>query len=82
MSAHDVAVETTDGNYYQFINVREDVLAAAVRKGAADRVALSLVNTDSAAIVIPWRFIKRITYAPVDVAEYDEAWLLYWENEA
>lgn len=75
----DVAVETFAGDFYQFLSVNEDVLTAAVVKATGDAVALSLVNTESAALVIPWKLIKRILCVPVDVEEREDAWETFWE---
>ncbi len=77
---HDVAVETNEGDYFQFLNVREDVLKSALDTALADGAALSLVNIDSCALVIPWKLIKRIIYVPTEHEEREDAWVTLWEH--
>lgn len=79
-TVHDVAVETNEGDYFQFLNVREDVLKAALDTALADKTALSLVSTDSCALVIPWKLIKRIIYVPTEAEEREDAWITLWEH--
>jgi len=78
IDAVDATVETTDGSFYQFPNVPEARLRAAVDKALGDGAALSVANLDSAALVIPWRLVRRVRYAPVTEAS-DEDWKLLWE---
>lgn len=78
IDAVDATVETTDGALYQFPNVPEVRLRAAVDKALADGAALSVANLDSAALVIPWRLVRRVRYAPVTEAN-DDDWKLLWE---
>lgn len=79
-TVHDVAIETNEGDYFQFLNVREDVLKAALDTALADGAALSLVSTDSCALVIPWKIIKRIIYVPTEAEEREDAWITLWEH--
>lgn len=76
----DVALETDDGGYFQFLNVRAEALMLAVDQALADGVALSLVNADSCALVIPWKLIKSITYVDSSAEERDDAWTTLWER--
>lgn len=77
---HDVAIETPEGDFFQFLNVRAPDLQKAVAKALADGAALSLVNKDSCALVIPWKLIKRIIYVPAEAEERDDAWITLWER--
>lgn len=76
----DVAIETNEGDYFQFLNVCATALRQALDKALADGAALSLVNTDSCALVIPWKLIKRIIYVPVEAEEREDAWVTLWER--
>lgn len=76
----DVAIETDDGDFFQFLNVREVSLRQALDKALADEAALSLVNEDSCALVIPWKLIKRVTYLASEAEEREDAWLTLWER--
>ena len=77
---HDVAIETREGDFFQFLNVRAHDLLQALEKVLADGTALSLVNTDSCALVVPWRLIKRIIYVPAEAEEREDAWVTLWER--
>lgn len=80
MCAVDVAVETGEGSFYQFLCVDERVLRAAIDKALIDGVALSLVSLDnSAAMVIPWRSVQRVMHIDVrcetkKTTEWDVTW--------
>lgn len=76
----DVAIETDNGDYFQFLNVQKGVLGCALDKALEDGAALSLVNIDSCALVIPWKLIKRIIYVPAEAEEREDAWLTLWEH--
>lgn len=76
----DVAIETAEGDFFQFLNMKATVLRDAVDKALADGAVLSLVNADSCALVIPWRLIKRIIYVPVEAEEREDAWVTLWER--
>ncbi len=76
----DVAVETEDGGYFQFLNVYADSLLSAVTRALADGVALSLVNADSCALVVPWRLIKSVSYIASSAEEREDAWVTLWER--
>lgn len=78
IDAVDATVETTDGAFYQFPNIPEARLRAAVDKSVGDGAALSVANLDSAALVIPWSIVRRVRYAPVTEAD-DDDWQLLWE---
>ncbi len=76
----DVAVETAEGNFYQFLSVPLPSLLRAVERVAVGQV-LSMVNIDSAAIVIPGRVIRRVLSVSVLVEARDEsAWSVVWER--
>lgn len=76
----DVAIETNEGDFFQFLNVQEPVLREALDKALADGSALSLVNIDSCALVIPWKLIKGVTYLASGAEEREDAWLTLWER--
>ena len=76
----DVALETNEGDYFQFLNVRKGTLMEALDKALADGAALSLVNIDSCALVIPWKLIRGITYLASGAEEREDAWLTLWER--
>jgi len=76
----DVAIETEEGDFFQFLNVRAADLRKALANALADSSVLSLVNKDSCALVIPWRLIKRIIYVPAEAEERDDAWSTLWER--
>lgn len=79
----DVAVETTAGASYQFLNVALDTLNGAVGKALQDQVAFSLVSKDSAAIVIPWSLVQGIRYISVlDASEHEDAWAELWRRSS
>lgn len=76
----DVAVETAEGNFYQFLSVPMPSLLTAVERLAAGQV-LSLVNIDSAAIVVPGHVVSRILSVSVHVEARDEdSWSVIWER--
>lgn len=75
----DVAIETVEGDLYQFPSVLEEVLRAAVDKAISDRLTLSVVNLASAALVIFWPTISRITFSDASIESADDAWELLWE---
>ena len=82
MEVVDVSVETIEGDHYQFVSVPETVVRAAVALAEADGGPLSMVNLDSAAIVIPWKSVRRVFYASVLADEADpDAWRILWERE-
>ena len=76
----DVAIEVDDGGYFQFLNVPADTLKDAIDRALADGVALSLVNADSCALVIPWKLIKSVTYVASEAEEREDAWITLWER--
>jgi len=79
----DVAIETNEGNFYQFLSVSMPTLLKAVERTASDGVALSMVNIDSAAIVVPGHVIRRVLSVSVLVEARDEgAWSVVWERSA
>lgn len=75
--AVDVLVETVDGACFQFASILMTALTQALDKAVADGAALSLVSLDSAALVIPWSIVQRVSYVPV-VAE--EEWEVLWDS--
>jgi hypothetical protein len=79
-AVHDVAIETNEGDFFQFLNVREEALKGALDQALADGSALSLVNIDSCALVIPWKLIKSITYLASGAEEREDAWRTLWER--
>lgn len=76
----DVAIETDDGSYFQFLNVSADALKAALDSALADGVTLSLVSRDSCALVIPWKLVMAITYVASSAEEREDAWVTLWER--
>jgi hypothetical protein len=76
----DVALETNEGDYFQFLNVRKGTLLDALDKALSDGAALSLVNIDSCALVVPWKLIRAITYLASGAEEREDAWLTLWER--
>lgn len=78
----DVAVETAEGDYFQFLNVDEEALRLAISKAEADKSALSLVSLDSCAIVIPWKLVHCIYYVPVTAPPDEDSWKKLWELPA
>jgi hypothetical protein len=78
----DVAVENSEGNFYQFLYVDERALRAAVDKALADEVVLSLVSSDnSAALVIPWRSVQRVMHIDVRCeAKQETEWVVTWDR--
>ena len=76
----DVALETNEGDYFQFLNVRKNSLMEALDKALADGAAISLVNIDSCALVIPWNLIRSITYLASSAEAREDAWLTLWER--
>jgi hypothetical protein len=78
--AVDVSVETNEGDFFQFLSVPKEDLEVAVAKAELDGVALSLVSSDSAALVVPWKLVKRVAYVPVVSEDRDDAWLTIWEK--
>lgn len=79
-AVHDVAVETAEGDFFQFLNVRAPDLKQALDKALEDKAVLSLVNVDSCALVIPWKLVKRIIYVPAEAEEREDAWVTLWER--
>lgn len=76
----DVAIETNEGNFYQFLSVPMPSLLRAIERLGNGEV-LSLVNEDSAAIVIPCHTIRRIQTVSVLLELRDEStWSLIWER--
>jgi len=84
MSLVDVAVENSEGSFYQFLYVEERILRAAVDKALVDGVALSLVSSDnSAALVIPWRSVQRVLHIDVSCeSKQTTEWTVVWERAA
>lgn len=80
-SVVDVAVETFEGELYQFPNMNEASLRQALTKALGDHTALSLVNLSGAALVVLWSTVCRITFAAVDAAVADDVWRTLWEIE-
>lgn len=78
-SVVDVAIETVEGELYQFPNVNEDSLRLALAKSWSDRTVLSLVNLSGAALVVLWPTVCRITYVNVSASLDDESWQTLWE---
>lgn len=76
----DVAIENNEGDFFQFLNVRESDLRSALAKALTDGSALALVNIHSCALVIPWKLIKSITYLASNAEEREDAWLTLWER--
>lgn len=78
----DVSIETSEGGTFQFANIRRDALLAAVQKALLDHVTLSLVSTDSAALVVPWALVRRVSYVSVlQEGENESDWIVIWEAE-
>lgn len=78
----DVAIETNEGNFYQFLSVPMSSLLQAVERLALGQV-LSMVNLDSAAIVVPGHTIRKIQTVSVLVEARDEtSWSVVWERPA
>lgn len=76
----DVAIETNEGNCYQFLSVPMRVLMQALERTASGEV-LSMVNIDSSAIVVPGHIIRRVLSVSVLVEARDEsAWSIVWER--
>lgn len=77
----DIAVETREGNFYQFLGVSLHVLQEAVVKAEDDGTVLSIVNVDSAAIVIPWHTVHRVLFISETLEDRtDDSWTELWER--
>lgn len=76
----DVAVETDDSGYFQFLNVQAPSLRDSLDKALADEAALSLVNADSCVLVVPWRLVKSVSYIPSSADEHEDKWITLWER--
>jgi hypothetical protein len=76
----DVAVETFEGELYQFPNMDEASLRQALAKSLGDRTVLSLVNLSGAALVVLWPTVCRITFAVIDADSVDDVWQKLWET--
>ena len=79
----DVAIESREGGYFQVANISKEALVAAVEKATSDGAALSLVSLDSAALVVPWFLVQRISYLSAlvdDDDDSDTAWTTVWER--
>jgi hypothetical protein len=77
--AVDVAVETFEGELYQFPNTSEASLRQALAKALGDQTVLSLVNLSGAAMVVLWPTVCRITFANIDADVVDDVWQTLWE---
>ncbi len=78
--AVDVAIETEEGGFFQFLNVRKADLYGALDRALADGVVLSIVSIESCALVIPWALVRRVTYIPSMEEDREEAWTTLWEQ--
>jgi hypothetical protein len=76
----DVAIETNEGNFYQFLSMPMPALLRAIERIGTGEV-LSMVNLDSAAIVVPNHTIRKIQVVSVLVEARDESsWSIVWER--
>lgn len=76
----DVALETNAGDYFHFLSVELSKLQAAVAKAEADGVTVSLVSSDSAALVVPWRLVKKVLYLSVHEEDCEfNAWSVLYQ---
>lgn len=85
----DVAIESMGSMWYRFEDVRLDVLTAAVNRALSDETTLSMLNSEGAALVIPWRNVRSVNSADVDemidVEDGEDpedlrTWSLVWER--
>lgn len=87
----DVCIESVDCLWYRIDDVAADVFDKAVNRALSDGTTFSLLNTEGAALVVPWRAIRSLSCA--DVAEEldldieagthpddQRTWLLVWER--
>jgi hypothetical protein len=77
----DVALETSAGDYFHFLSVEMSKLQAAVAKAESDGVVVSLVSSDSAALVVPWRLVKKVLYLSVHEEDCEfSAWNVLYQR--
>ncbi len=88
----DVAIESTGCVWYNFEDVLEATLLRAIEKALADDTTFSIVNTEGAALVIPWRMVRSVSSSDAEwltiqgllgdtEADEKRAWQLNWERE-
>lgn len=78
-NAVDVALETKEGDYYQFLSVSKEVLDGAIEKALKDNTTFSLVSLRGAALVVPWQQLKRVLYVSVFSEDREDSWIEAWE---
>lgn len=76
--AVDVALETKEGDFYQFLSVSKDVLDRAIEKALKDNTTFSLISLRGAALVVPWQQLQRVLYVSVFSEDREDSWIEAW----
>lgn len=77
----DVALETLEGDVYQFLSVSKTALLSALTRAITDEVTFSIVNLVGGALVVPWRTIRRVLYISIYASEDSDVWELVWDKD-
>lgn len=76
-----LVVETEDDDMYMLPNVTMDAVLRALDTCGSTQGALSMVNLQQAAVVVPWRLLMRVSVAHGAGLRDDQAVLIWSKGE-